>query len=661
VASGALFASAPVPLALLARFHDPALWGGGVVAMIGASTLSIALLVGAITFPRHDRTGRVSLTVALVAAGMVLLRAALGSPFLALTILLVASTALTGLWHLADSSRGRTRLEALVSGRARGASALAALVWALSSATRHGEQPLEQLAVHLSLTVAAGLVLAWAITSRGVHRGRAAVLAGTAVGAGVVAGLGGGSVGFAVFAVVAAVTIPRVRPVSVQWEVWWEPLLGHPERLVVGTFAALIAAGTLVLSFPGVTPDGSGLHFLDAAFTSVSAVCVTGLIVVDTATAFNAVGQAMILLLIQLGGLGIMTYSTVLLQALGRRISLRHEGAVARLVSSRDRGRLFDATRRVLVLTLVCEAVGAILLFFGFLAHGDGAGTAVWRAVFTAVSAFCNAGFALDSASLVPYSDSPLILHAVAALIVVGGLSPAAVVAMPRLLRRTVAPVAVQTRIALAAAAVLLGVAFVFLLAVEWSGALGHLAPLDRIHHAWFQSVTLRTAGFNSIDLSIVNASTLSLMMAWMFVGGSPGGTAGGIKTTTVTLLALSVYQAVRGRGQVTLFGRTVRESSVRQAAVVTTLALVFVGAAIIALQLTQDMPARFAVFEAVSAFGTVGLSIGGTALLDGPGKLIVMACMFVGRVGTVTLLMFLAQRETPPAISRPEEEVDVG
>ncbi len=662
VASGALLGAAPLTAMLLARSPAPPFavpFPGAAPAL--AVVTAVALIVAALTWPRNETAGRAAVTVALAGAAMLLLPAAMASPFLALVLLLAATAALASIWNLTGAFPRRVSADALVPGRARGASLAALAGWAVSSTLPGGATPLEETAVRVSLLLAAALVLFWAFGARGVARSRLLAIALAAVAAGLAVLLRRETEGGVILVAVSAAAIPRARRGPIDWEVWWEPLLGNPQRLVVGTFAALIVAGTFLLALPALSSDGAGLAPLDAAFTAVSAVCVTGLIVVDTATAFTVPGQVLILILIQLGGLGIMTYSTVLLQALGRRISLRHEGAVARLLSSQDRGRLFEATRRVLLFTFACEALGAIALFAGFLAAGDAAGSAAWRAVFTSVSAFCNAGFALDTESLIAVADQPGILHTVALLIILGGLSPAVVLVVPRWFRRGTRPVPLQARLTVTAAGALLAVAFVFFAAVEWTGALGHLPAVDRLHHAWFQSVTLRTAGFNSVDLSAVNASTLSLMMAWMFIGGSPGGTAGGIKTTTVALLILSVVQTVRGRARVTVAGRSIPEASLRQAGVVVTLAAAFVGLLIVALQLTQDMPARLAVFEAVSAFGTVGLSIGGTALLDGPGKVIVMVGMFVGRVGTLTLLMFLAQRENAPVLRRPEEDVDVG
>lgn len=352
--------------------------------------------------------------------------------------------------------------------------------------------------------------------------------------------------------------------------------------------------------------------------------------------------------MIQIGGLGIMTFSTVALMALGRRLSLKHEGVVARLISTEDRGTLHITARRILWFTVVSETFGAGALALHFGLVGEAWGSAIGRGIFTSISAFCNAGLALQSDSLIPYQHSPFVLHVVGALIIGGGLSPVAVLAIPRLIRRTTAPISAQIRLCLAMTALLLVGGTAFFLAFEWNGTLAGLSFVDRLHNAWFQSVTLRTAGFNSVNLSTIRPETTLLVLVWMFIGGSPGGTAGGVKTTTVGVLLLSVLRVFRGQWTLHVFGRRVPERTRVKAIITVTLAVGSAVLASIAILLTQELGAWEAVFEVVSALGTLGLSIGGTAHLDGIGKAIIVLCMFTGRVGGLTLLMFLADRRAP-------------
>ena len=440
---------------------------------------------------------------------------------------------------------------------------------------------------------------------------------------------------------------------------FWELILAYPARLLVVTFLGLCSAGAVALALPGSSASGSSVGLLDAAFTSVSAACVTGLIVLDTPNAFSSAGQVVLVVLIQMGGLGIMSFSTAAYGLLGRRLSLRHEGSVAGLLGERDRGDLFNALRRLLALTFGAEAAGALLLAVLFASEGDTVPQALWRGIFTAVSAFCNAGFALQSDNLVPYQNNGFILHIVAALIIVGGLSPAVVLAIPRLVRGKGLPM--QAKLALTATAVLLAGGALAIAIVEWNNTLGGLSFWNRLNNAWLQSATLRTAGFNSVDIAAVQPAVLSLMMLFMFIGGSPGGTAGGIKTTTAMVLLLTVIGSIRGRREAAAFGRSIPHQTVYKAAVITTIGLLSALGGFIALQLTQTLPNDMALFEVVSAFGTVGLSIGGTPLLDGVGKVIIMTAMFMGRVGPLTLFIFLAGRSTSSLWKLPEEEIDVG
>lgn len=461
---------------------------------------------------------------------------------------------------------------------------------------------------------------------------------------------------------VVAAFLQRSQPAgSVAADAWWEPLLGHPERLFVGTFALLSVIGATLLSLPISSADGLGLGGLDALFTSTSAVCITGLSITDVLHSLSPVGQVILLLLVQLGGLGIMTFSTAVLWALGKRMSLRHEGAVASLISTRDRGRLFATAKRVLLFTFVVEGAGAFLLSGLFWWEGDATKMALWRGVFTSVSAFCNAGFALQSDSFASYQTRPLVLHTVGLLVILGGLSPLAVLAVPRWVGRSVQPVSVQAKLCLTSAGVLLLSGFVLILGIEWQYSLEDLSFQDKIHNAWFQSVALRSAGFSSVDWTQIQPATLTLSLLLMFIGGSPGSTAGGVRTTTFVILVLSVVQTIRGRDGLEVFGKLIPEKTRARAAVIITIALGTGLLGMFAIELTQSMPIHVAVFEAVSALGTVGLTIGGTGMLDGVGKIIIIACMFVGRVGGLTLLMFLSARAFVPKVGRPEEDVDVG
>lgn len=664
--SGFLLAATAWPwLAMASAFGGPA----DAPAWCMALTLfcTVVFLAAGLAIVRRPRAGRVLASGALVGSWGIFLPVLVVSPLRTLASLLLLGSFLAQLWDvLAPLAGWGHPRRSLPAQRARGAALAALLAWLLHLVFAESSGQFLMAATGLSLGISTGLGLGWVWANRGERAWKPWLLGGVLLLGGGLAillrdGAGAVGIGAALAAVQLALVADRGRPAPLVASSWWEPVLGHPERLFVGAFAGLCAIGTVLLALPASASAEHGVGWLDALFTSVSAVCVTGLIVLDTPTDFSRFGQWVILVLIQLGGLGIMTFSTVALWALGRRISLRHEGAVAQLLSQRDHGRIFESARRVLGLTVVAEAVGMLLLLIAFVGAGEALWPAAWRAVFTAVSAFCNAGFALQSDSLVGFQQDPLVLHTVATLIIAGGLSPLAIFAIPSLLRRGRGPASVQAQLALAAAAFLLLAGALFYLALEWELSLAGLPLADKLHNAWFQSATLRTAGFNSVDIGAAAPATLTLMMLFMIIGGSPGGTAGGIKTTTAAILLLSVLQVVRGRSQLVLFGRALAEPARQRAAVVFTLAMLGLVAGVIAIELTQAIAPGPAIFEVVSALGTVGLSLGATTSLDGIGKLVIVACMFVGRVGGLTLLMFLSQRGDAPGSRRPEVQIDVG
>lgn len=662
-----LLASAGVPLGVAhgttGGFFAAPLW-----TQLAAGLAALVLLTAGGLVVETPRTGKGLATLGILGTLALGARHLLASPVAALAALVLSTSALVLLWKIGAPllEFSRVRRRPVLEGRAQGASLLAVPLWFLWLFTEADRSGVGLGAVGWAVAVSCLFGFAATATARGIPRLRAAAFRGVLLVAALVAPALWGKWWWLMSVFVAPSLAGALFLRDRSREDWestsvWDPLLGHPDRLLVGTFGALCVGGTLLLALPESAAAGHSIGFVDAAFTATSAVCVTGLAVLDTPTAFSGFGKVALLVLIQLGGLGIMTFSTVALWALGRRMSLRHEGAVASLVSPKDRGRLFANASRVLAFTVITEALGALVLTFAFLRAGDGVGGALWRGVFTSISAFCNAGFALQTDSLIPYRHSPLVLHTVGVLIIAGGLSPAVAFALPALLRRSTMPVSAEVRLAVTTTAALLVGGFLFFLAFEWSDGLAGLGFLDKVHNAWFQSVTLRTAGFNSVDLGAVRPATVSLMLLWMFIGGNPGSTAGGVKTTTIAVLAASVLHAIRGQWTLEVYGKKIPERTRARATVVVAIAAASGLVALVALQLTQSMPLELALFEVVSALGTVGLTIGGTAELDGIGKGIIVACMFIGRIGGLTLLMFLSSRRAPATLGRPEEEINVG
>lgn len=444
-----------------------------------------------------------------------------------------------------------------------------------------------------------------------------------------------------IFAVLVLILLPGPATMQESDESWWMILLGHPARVLLGSFLGLCLLGALLLLIPDAT-TGKGISLVDSAFTSVSAVCITGLIVLDTPHDFTVFGQALILGLIQLGGLGIMSIATVGLQAMGRRLSLSQERLMTTMTDT-DHLDLVASLVFILRFTFIVEGIGAFLLAGLFYFAGSSPGTAIWNGVFTAVSAFCNAGFSLKSDNLASFHSNPVILYVVSLLIIFGGLAPATSLLIPRWLKGRSVPV--RARLALTTTAVLIVGGTLMLLIIEWNGILAGLSVGDKIHNAWFQSVTLRTAGFNSVDLTGIKDASYLLMICFMFIGGSPGGTAGGVKTTTIAILVMTFWASVTGRTEVVIQRKRIPPPTIyRAVTIVSSGAMVWLGMGLM-LEMTQPhIPARQLLYEITSALGTVGLSIGATAQLDTVGKIIVMVAMFVGRIGPMTMFMLLSE-----------------
>lgn len=435
------------------------------------------------------------------------------------------------------------------------------------------------------------------------------------------------------------------------------------------SFAGLIAIGTAgFLTLPGLY-TGPRLGALDALFTATSAVCVTGLIVVDTATYFTPLGQAWIALLIQLGGLGILTVTTLLIAALGGRTSLYVSEAARPLapggaISGR---RLVVA---VVLLTGVAELAGTIVLWLAWIPRFGAAG-AIWPAAFHAISAFCNAGFSTFADSLEGFRRDPLTLGVIGALILIGGIGFVVLVELrARILTRRIRRVSTHVTLVVGATAVLLVLGAILFLAFEWSGQLAGLGPGHRLANAVFMAITPRTAGFNTVDYDLISDPSLVLTLLLMAIGGSPGSTAGGIKTSTAALLALLLLSRLRGGRHVALRGRSVPDETVNRAAglavgAATLLAMAVLLLAAAGLESAGEgrMHLTRMAFEATSAFGTVGLSMGGTGLLNPFGKLVVTALMFIGRVGpaTIAAAMVFARGSAQAHFRYAYEDVAIG
>jgi len=425
------------------------------------------------------------------------------------------------------------------------------------------------------------------------------------------------------------------------------------EALILLSFVVLIAAGTLVLSLPACHA-GPRLPLVDTLFTITSAACVTGLVVADTGTHFTRLGQAVIVLVIQLGGLGIITLSSFFAILMGKRMPLKQQDIVRQTYSSLDPRSFRLLVGRIVLFTLGIEAIGALILFFVWRKEFP-LGLAVWQSLFHAVSAFCNAGFSLFRTNMIAYQTNAVVTLTIAFLIILGGIGFLVIYDLERLLRYRNCRLSLHSKLALLTSTFLIvgGTAVFFLL--ERENVLKGLGFPHQILVSFFQAVVPRTAGFNSIDYAKVTASTMVFTMLLMFIGGSPGSTAGGVKTTTLALFLANAYSLSRGQTSTNILNRTVPDKSVNEARAVILVAITLMLIFNFTLQWTetgftphQQAPASFieTSFETVSAFATVGLSAGLTPKLTTWGKIQIILLMLIGRVGPLTVAVMIARTQ---------------
>ncbi len=437
----------------------------------------------------------------------------------------------------------------------------------------------------------------------------------------------------------------------------------HPAQWTAGGFGLLVLVGTGLLLLPISKAGPGGATFIEAFFTAVSAVCVTGHIIVDTATHWSGFGHVVIMVLIQVGGFGVMTFASIVGIAVVRRLSLASRLNAAAETRSLGLEDVKSLVLNVLKISLVIEGTVAVILFFWFWLHyGMAPGQAAWIGLFHGVSSFNNAGFALFSDNMMSYVSDPVVSLTISAAVILGGLGFPVIMQLRKYWRRPLRWT-MNTRIVVWATPILLVGGAVYITAIEWNNP-GTLGPLDwpgKILAGFFQSVQTRTAGFNSIDIGAADDSTLLGMTALMFIGGGPAGTAGGIKVTTFAVLFFIILAEVRGEGVVNVFGKRLSRAVHRQAITVALLAVALVIACTVAIMLMSGLPLSPVLFETVSAFGTVGLSTGITAGLPVAAQVLLAFLMFVGRLGPITFASALALREREVLYQLPKERPIIG
>ena len=439
--------------------------------------------------------------------------------------------------------------------------------------------------------------------------------------------------------------------------------LNQVQYIALGFFF-IILAGSLILTLPIASQSGEWTPFLDSMFTATSATCVTGLVVYDTFTHWNVFGQLVILLLIQIGGLGFITVGVGFSMALRRRIGLRQRDLLKESINAMEIGGIVKLLRKIFIGTALCEGVGALLLATRFIPE-FGLVKGIYYSIFHAISAFCNAGFDLMGgqqpyASFTAYATDPVINITLMLLIIVGGLG--FVVWSDVVLKRfRWKNYCLHTKMVISVTLLLIFGGALFLFLFEQGGTISGMSTGDQILASLFGSVTARTAGFNTVDTGALQPESKLLTIALMFIGGSPGSTAGGVKTTTIAVILIYVISNLRGESGCNVFHRRIGDEVIKRASMVFCLNL-FLGLISVTLILaTSNLRMSDVLFEVYSAISTVGMTTGITRDLNVVGRIVIMILMYCGRIGSMTFALSLVAKPEAKGLSLPEEKITIG
>ncbi|MGE7111994.1 TrkH family potassium uptake protein [Lysinibacillus sp. NPDC047702] len=437
----------------------------------------------------------------------------------------------------------------------------------------------------------------------------------------------------------------------------------NPPKILVMGFAIIILFGSFMLTLPISTKDGMGLSLIDALFTATSATCVTGLIVVDTGDTFSLFGQLVILFLIQIGGLGFMTFATLLFLLVGKKISLKERLLLKEAFNNMSIAGLVKLARRILLFTACIEIIGGIILSIRF-SFDMPVGKAVYFGFFHAISNFNNAGFDIMGGfqSLTGYVDDPFVVLTICALITIGGLG---FIVLNELYEyRSTKRLSVHSKIVLSTTLILTAGSTILIFLFEYgnSKTIGPLSEWGKILGSFYQAVTPRTAGSNTLPIGDLTHSTLFLIIGLMFIGGGSGSTAGGIKITTFAVLAATMWSQLRGKADIVLFKRRMVHETILKALTVTMSGMLIVVLVTIILSIIEHRhPFMMYLFEATSAFGTTGLSMGLTPELSVGGRILIILTMFAGRLGPLTIVFAITKRRQQESYHHPKGNIMIG
>lgn len=434
----------------------------------------------------------------------------------------------------------------------------------------------------------------------------------------------------------------------------------NPPRVLALSFAGLILLGTILLNLPIATKDRTSIGFINALFTSTSAVCVTGLAVVNTKAYWSLFGKIVILALIQTGALGFMTMATVIALVLGRKITLKNRLILREQFNEVKISGLLRLTKYIVFFTIITEGIGALLLSIRFIPiYGFKVG--IWYSVFHSISAFCNAGFDITGNSFMEYVGDPLVSIVLSLLVIIGGLG--FTVWIDLFNKKRLKNLNLHTKLVLSITAVLLiaGTAFIFIIEYDNPSTLKNLSIGEKFLASFFQSTITRTAGFNSVDIGSIRDTTAFIMIILMFIGGSPGSTAGGIKTTTFGTILLTTLSIVNGNRDVVVFRKRLSQNIINKSIAIIAIGISIILVVAIVLTITEEAIFLDILFETTSAFGTVGLSRGITPNLSNLAKLVISITMYIGRIGGLTLAFVFSKHNREYSFRYAEGNIIVG
>lgn len=437
--------------------------------------------------------------------------------------------------------------------------------------------------------------------------------------------------------------------------------LSLPRKLILG-FMGAILIGTFLLMLPISTTSGEGLDFLTALFTITSAVCVTGLSVIDISKELNTVGQVFLMIFIQLGGLGIMTFSSLIFLLIKKKITYEEKELLKEERNVEDIGGILKFLKKVILTVVTIEGIGSIFLTIKFLKEVPFL-KAVYFGIFHSVSAFCNAGFSLFTTGLEGYSDSIIVNFTIAYLIILGGIGFGVIDSIIKSVRTKKYKLNLTAKVAIMMSCFLTiaGMILFFVLEYTNNGTIGDMSLPEKIMASFFQSVTTRTAGFNTVPMGNLRSSSIFLFCILMFIGASPGSTGGGIKTTTVGVLIVYVISIVKNRQHTTLFNRRIDWEVMNKAIAILIISIMYIATVIMIMLAVENFSSEAVIFEVVSAFGTVGLSVGITPELSVISKILIICTMFLGRLGPMTLAIAFGGVKKVEKITFPKENIIVG